>query len=235
VLSFREGDDHWRLGAAFDSASCAQASVWLDDCLWSNPTTDKVLQADCDFIGHLDPFTVYVGSEQPVLGRLPAAARDFLVQQLERSEWPAVESQVMEMLSAAATEVGPLPDLTVALGAVENEVAGLYGGEGVILVSRLTATLLTDRNLIQRAGSRLETMLGTPVIAAAWDGEFTPGTPPDQATIVGSGALVGYRSPIEVVEAIDRQINRYGSVAERTYAIGWDCTPVKATVSLTTP
>jgi hypothetical protein len=113
-----------------------------------------------------------------------------------------------------------------ALAAVEDKMAREYLSQGVIHVSRRTATLLGRH--VDRQGTRLFTRnLGTPIVA----GTGYPDTP----DIVGTPPLFGYRSEVfnpsgRAGDLFDTQYNWMNAVAERSYLIGFDpCDVIKAT------
>jgi hypothetical protein len=242
VLTLRPDTDHWHQGVTWLSSSCGDAHITAWDCAYplDPPAGAKTFDPDCLPVGNAAPFVVYTTAADAVADMAPAARRDFLVQQLERSEWPTIENALMTELAVQADVIAPLTSAALALGMVEEQIAQRYGGEGVIWTSRLGATLLAENGHLVRSGSRLETVLGTPVVAGRYDVDAIdvaapagPLLPPAAFHIFGTGALLGYRGPINVQDAIDRRVNRYASVAERTYVIGWDCQPVQASVTLT--
>lgn len=109
-----------------------------------------------------------------------------------------------------------------ALAAVEYGIGVEYGSQGVIHVSRRTASLLAK--YLENRGGRLYTKaLQTPVVAGAGY--------PDVPEIIGTGALLGYRSEVfnssnRQGDLLDRAQNDLYGIAERTYVIGFDPCPV---------
>ncbi|QHB37158.1 hypothetical protein QDA03_gp83 [Microbacterium phage Terij] len=121
----------------------------------------------------------------------------------------------------APVDLGEFADAPVALAAIEQGIAEQYGSQGVIHMSRATATLL--RRYLEKRGGRLYTQaLDTPVVAGAGypDGE-----------IVGTPAMFGYRGEIMTAsnrpgDLLDRAQNQMYAVAERTYVLGIDPCPI---------
>lgn len=122
-------------------------------------------------------------------------------------------------------EVGDFATALDALAAIEKGIADTYGSLGVIHMSRDTATLL-GKHLEKRGGRLYTRALDTPVVAGA-------GYP--EGEMVGSPALVGYRSDVIAStnrpgDLLDRANNVMYSIAERVYVIGYDdCGVVHAT------
>lgn len=115
-------------------------------------------------------------------------------------------------------------------------VASLYYRTGAVMhLRRDIATLAAGEGVVIRTGSRLETVLGTPVVASpAFSGAKPTGLDNDN---VGSeefvwgyvtGPLVAYRSDVVLPDrteggTLDRTVNNRLVVAERTVSVGWDC------------
>lgn len=123
----------------------------------------------------------------------------------------------------APTDLGDFLDPVHALAAVEQGIAEVYGSQGVIHMSRDTATRLAKH--LEKRGGRLYTRgLDTPVVAGA-------GYP--DGRIVGTPAMFGYRGDIITSsnrpgDLLDRATNTMYAVAEREYVIGFDPCPLVA-------
>jgi hypothetical protein len=122
--------------------------------------------------------------------------------------------------------------LAQGLGLLEAIIGQQYGALGVIHLPRAVALQALGEHLLETKGGRLQTMLGTPVVAGAG----YPGSGPDGSSIPGkpwiyaSAALFGYRSDVftssnRAGDLLDRASNDLYAVAERTYLLGFDdCT-----------
>src|SRR5699024_3125298 len=85
-------------------------------------------------------------------------------------------------------------------------------------MSRYVAQVAVDKGAIERRSGRLETRLGTPVVA---------GTGYAGDTVIGSPRVFGYRSEVftssnNAGDLLDRSTNDLYAVAERRYVLGFD-------------
>lgn len=87
-------------------------------------------------------------------------------------------------------------------------------------MSRATATL--SALAIQRDGTRLASLLGSPVVAG---GGYS-----DVGFVIATGGMVIMRSEVyDLGQTIDLATNDVEAVVCRDYLIGWDCTAVRST------
>lgn len=134
---------------------------------------------------------------------------------LEGGEGQALEaifhSEVLDA-APAGTVVG-----AGALGAVASaeQDAGSYPALATLHMSRRVAVDVEGYLEVDTDTWALHTKQGTPVANGA-------GYPDDQ-TIWATGQVTIWRGPIVVNRAVDPTSNRVIAVAERTYAIGYDC------------
>jgi hypothetical protein len=117
-----------------------------------------------------------------------------------------------------------------ALGWVEQQLSQQYNGTGIIHMSHLFATLVWDSLIV--SGGKLTTAHGTPVaVGSGYDSINNPLT--DPLVVIGTGNVVMYRGEIDMREqAIATSTNNVSYVAQRDYAIGWDCTTIGAQVTV---
>ena len=204
----------------------------------------KDLTKDETPYGEANPFSVYGHYNCSLIGRNGnlehgrEKAREHLrgreQQRVEQALWTGDLNNVPNFSGAngyaAPVNVGSfnVNDSEDALAKVEQELAVRYGSVGVIHMSREIALGLIGKMAVDSRQGRLFTKLGTPVVAGT-------GYPSDR--IVGSAAMIGYRS--EIFEPSDRPydlLNRGNNdliaVAERTYVVGFDpCGLVAATLT----
>jgi hypothetical protein len=227
ILSFPAEADHWRMGVEWQSPACGQAAqVTTDECITGVAATPKTPFL-CPGVQQAAPFTVYAYDDLPTVGTTAEEQRAWARAVLDAGEWPAVEQYVAAALEAEigatpASDLGAGASPADALGMIEDALALAYGGQGAVLTSRRGATILFAAGALRLEGSRLVTALGTPVAALAH-----PVAAPGSFPIYGTGALFGWRSDVDVIEAVNTATNRWSLVAERTYLVGWDCGAVK--------
>lgn len=218
-----DADEHVALGIEFESA-CWPIGTTRDSCVTLEP--EDLQPADCS-VAEFAPFTVYAAEDRLIAGRDAEERSRF---RLFEGEEQQVEREVWAQLLAAAPPV----NVETLYGFAGPELALAYvqavmpseRGQGTILMSEFAAVLLSD--YLVREGSRVSTVRGTPV--AILDSPET-----DAVTVFGVGPLVGYRTAAEVFNGFDRAVNTDSAVAQRTYVIGWDCTPVGATFPIPDP
>ncbi len=223
-------DEHWRLGIRWQSQACSQVKETTGECII--PREGEALEPDdyC-YVAEFEPFTVYAYDNDSIPGHTLEEHRAQVVQRLINGEQRAVEERVWAAITADAGAPLDLSayDLRFALGYVEQQVSQNYSGTGVIHMSHLVATLLWDALFV--SGGRLQTLHGTPVVVGAgYDTATDPLT--RVGYIYGTGAMVLYRGDIDTREsAIDKAVNQVSYIAQRDYAVGWDCysVAVKAT------
>ena len=213
-------DEHWRLGIQWQSQACSPTKLTTGPCI--EPEVDPLSPDDYCSVVQYEPFTVYSYYNDEIPGATLEQHRARAIQRLNNGEQYSAEQSLWTALSTAA---GPAVDLTaqpvgLVLGYVEQALADAYFGQGVIHMSRATATFLWEYLSVQ--GGRLQTLLGTPVIAGS--GYDTLGAPDNDFYIYGSGPVVLYRGDVDTREnAVDRAINRTSIIAQRDYAVGFDC------------
>jgi len=234
VFSWRTGD-RWEAGVTWDAITCEPADgrggpACAPDVVIGLP---KEITAGPEF-GTADAFVVYGEALCSPIGggwgevQAKADAHLFAREEAraEQAFWTGDLGNTPNLSGAngypAPISAGTHDEAYEALAAVELGIAVEYGSLGVIHVSRRTATLLAK--YLEARGGRLYTKaLQTPVVAGAGY--------PDVPEIVGTPALLGYRSEVFTSSArpgdlLDRATNDLYAVAERTYVIGFDPCPV---------
>lgn len=241
VLAWRD-DGRWEQGITFQTDGCGPAKGRGIDC---EVATDDQIGMPKVFdtspgTAEGNPFAVYGESQcNPIGGGWDsvqaAAERSLLAREearVEQAFWTGDLGNVPNLSGAngfpAPVSVGSAASPEAALALVEQGIAEKYGSLGIIHMSRYVATLVAKR--LEVRGGRLYTELGTPVVAGSG---YT-----DKASIIGTPAMVGYRSDIVTngsqASNLDRAQNVLYGLAERVYVLGMDACPiVKATI--TTP
>lgn len=173
-------------------------------------------------------FTVYALEICSPLGRSFEDAQNRATAKLLELEQTEVERAIWNGLYGAQPFLEDTVNQTVvsltdapageALIDLEQGYSSGLGSLGVIHMSRGQALRHMGLDLIVRVSNRLETGVGTPVVAGAgYDDDQLIATPP----------LFGYRSDIfapgaDEAARLDRGRNDRYAIAERSYFIGWD-------------
>lgn len=227
-------DTHWRLGVKWQSQACSPVKGTTGACI-----DDEVAPLDPDdycSVTAVEPFTVYAYNNDEIPGHSLAEHEANAVARLVNGEQHAVESQLWAQMSAdpaiTLTDLSGAPH-GVALGYIEQMLANNYFGQGVIHMDRMTATVLWE--YIDVSGGRLQTRLGTPIIAGGGYGNMAD-PPVDEFYLYGTGAVVMYRGDIDTRQrAIAKSTNQVSYIAQRDYVVGYDCYGIGTKFTLTTP
>lgn len=261
---------HWQNGVTWIER-CPTGGATYDECLSFSVTgtgrapeppakTPNVTQE----LRGATPFTVVAEFQcSPVgLGDAQSVAQDALARveqhQLEHAFWTGVvagepimyphlaaDEEAVDgdvVMQTTATPVVTGADVATALGALEQDLADCYKGQGLIHVPRSALPTLTAWKLARLDDSgRLVTPNGNLIVA----GGGYPGTGPDGAEpaagttwIYATGAVFGYRSNVyftQVRDSLDRSTNTLRMQAERNYLIGFECCLLAAHIVLGVP
>jgi hypothetical protein len=241
VVNFRDGDSengHWQNGVRWEAGTCDPADGIGGAFCPPDPPIGLPKNLDVNYggIGEASPFTIYGHFQCSAIGswnEAQTSANEHLRSReearAEQALWTGDLGNIPNFSGAngypAPVSAGVHDTAKAALAAVEQGIATEYGSLGVIHVSRRTGSLLAGD--FDQKGGRLFTQSGTPVVMGAGY--------PDEATIVGSPMLFGYRSDVFTSsdrqgDLLDRSNNNLFAIAERTYVLGFDpCPVVKAT------
>lgn len=144
------------------------------------------------------------------------------------------------VLQTAATQVTgtAVLDVVEGIGLLEQQLANCYDGVPVLHVPRSLAPALALAMLLVREGPRYRTPGGSVIVF----GGGYPGTGPDGSNpapgstwVYGTGGMFIYRGAPTVMrdrESIVRAQNTGRALAERTYALGWECCHIAVRVTL---
>lgn len=241
VLSPRpEGDGRWQNGIEWESLTCEPAGGIGE--VFCDPDEGTTTGLPKEFVGgnnrgEASPFTVYGTYSCTPVGRPSIEyAQERATEHLLAREEGRVEQALWTGdlgnggFADGAESVGTGLTLVGAVAALEGWLGRSYGSLGVLHMTReLALTALTD-GVLEVKGNRLQTKLGTPVVAGSGY--------PESSEIYATPALLGYRSEIfpgatPTSAGFDRETNDLYAVAERTYVIGYDpCGSAVASVDI---
>lgn len=231
VVLFREGSpDRWESGVEFESLGCLTEFQGIGELDCDTGTAEglpKNLTEGGLEAGSAGTFMVYETYVCSPIGNSLEYAEQTARMRLEARE----EIRVEQALSTGAlgqspnfadadevTELDEAPDLATAIAELEQVLASEYGAQGILHMSRKTASLAIGKGAIESSGQRLRTKLGTPVIAG---GGYT------FEGIYATPAMFGYRSEIlsstnRAGDLLDRADNNLHGIAERNYLLAMD-------------
>lgn len=261
-------DAHWQSGVTWVER-CPTGATTYDECLsvtgvGAPPEPPaKTANVGQDLRGAL-PFTVHAEFEcSPVgLGGAESIASDALARveqtQVETAFWTgtaggqpvvfphlAADTEILDgdvVLQPVASPAVTGADVAQALGALEQELADCYKGQGIIHVPRAALPTLDAWNLARDDGNgHLVTLAGNLIVAGTgYTGSGPDGTAPAAGTtwIYATGAAWGYRSDpyvSQLPDSLDRTSNTLRMQAERTYLVGFECCLLAAHIVLGVP
>jgi hypothetical protein len=258
---------HWQNGINW-TERCPAGDTTYDECISVTGTGEspappaKTPNVEQAFRGAL-PFTVIAEFQcTPVgLGDAQTVARDALDRveqhQVETAFWTgtaagqqvvfphlAADTEALDgefVLQPVASPVVTGADVAHALGALEQELADCYKGQGLIHVPRSALPTLDAWGLVAERDGRLYTTAGNLVVAGGgYTGSGPDGVAAEAGTswIYATGALFGYRSDVyftQVRDSLDRSSNTLRMQAERTYLLGFECCLLAAHIVLGVP
>lgn len=207
ALTFRSTGDRWDTGVGWQMTSLPQPGVVGGDICQPVEVSGGKVSRDTVTA---DPFWVYASAE---CGGL-MADRDVAVQALAAAEQVGVEEQVAKSLA------GQPPSLTAGwgevLGQAELDMVQKTGGIGVLHMSRALSYAGLAKGYLVTSGQRLQTALGTPVVAGVgYHSELGN-------TVVATSGIVAYRSDLVVLDDVmDLANNNRTDMAQRGYLIGF--------------
>lgn len=214
-------------GLTYEPVSCGVAHTYPIECDDTPP--EKSFDEAEDYIT-ADPFVVYGSFTCGAVGNDVASVAAKALRRLANGEQAQVEAQLGTLLAADSQPVSPGDpgDLAYVVSELEEWLYGvqLYGHAGVIHAPILAAAHAHAAGLVvesKQVQGLLTTRMGT-----AW----SFGNYPDNGTVYISGAVTVWRAtepyfpPNE--QTFDRTANQWYGLAEREYAVAWDCLAAQA-------
>lgn len=214
--------EHARGGSiVYEPVSCGFARLDTVECSASDgPTMD-----DADDLVYADAFLAYATYVCGSVGKSPAQMEDKVRQRLANGEQTIAEAGLADALSLAAVPLvpGDADDFRQVIGELEQWLYGIdgaaYGNRGYLHAPIRYAVLAARNGLLIADGPAYRTPIGT-----IWS--FGGGYP-DDGRIFVTGNTTVYRSPdVDVPparEVFNRSTNQYRMLAQREYAVAYDC------------
>jgi hypothetical protein len=229
-------------GIQFLTDHCGGAETYEQTCVLS---PEKGFVEGSDLMA-AEPFWVIARKRCGSVGRTAEEMQAAVRQQLLTGEQEVVEAALWDgsgytamsptLTGSGATVVTPAaPGAGAAIAALEEAFYDTYGYTGVIHVNTAAYGAAAYSGLVQRVGAQLKTPLGS--VWSFGSGYGTTG-PADVAADAGfawafmTGQTTVWRSDVlplpDPRQVLDRTLNQWDVVAERVYAVTWDCPDVAA-------
>lgn len=249
-----EADVHWQQGVEWISEpGCTAARVYAcPTCAQNNGNTAPAKTYDHGVqVVQALPFTVYASFACSPVGFWEDGFERARVG-LQNAEERAVEQEISlgtshngnALAGAGTVNVSPTPGTSVSIPqgiAILEQYIGANGsGGGVILMTRREASLASGNHMVAPVGNQLQTKLGTPVGAMSG---YTGVTGPNGVVAAAGTAWMFAVEPPQIrrseiftmpdirEHALSPRTNDFNVLAERTYAINWDCFTVGVLVA----
>lgn len=208
-------------GVTYYPETCGVAHDWSIDCPDESPgPEDKVFDEEPDPTEAL-PFLVYGSATCGSAGNDAASMEDKARRNLENGEQTQVEQELAVLLTAGSAGLGAAGSTVDAVSQLEQWLYATmdYGRTGFIHTSPGMAAWLqfNGAGLMVRDGNRWRTPYGS-----IWS--IGSGYPAD--TIWISGEVHVWRADVAVppvTQIFDRIANQWYALAEREYAVAYDC------------
>ncbi|MFW6092051.1 MAG: hypothetical protein ACOC96_10275 [Actinomycetota bacterium] len=228
-------------GVTFEPHSCGDAHPYPIEC----DTAEKVTQDEAGIV-EAAPFAVTATIECGTVGHTTAEDETRVLRRLESGEQRAAERALwsgqtdagdsldIDALVTASDLVTP-PDaesMASVVGALEQWLYAdlAYGHTGYLHAQPIVAAYAADRGLVVRDGPLLRTPLGSIwVFGGGYPGTGEGGAQPDgdDTWLHASGLVTVWRAPepwvAPVDQTTDRGTNQRLLLAEREYAVGFEC------------
>jgi hypothetical protein len=240
-------------GGQWPVAGCGIATAFAIDCPPSETPASLVGDAGLPWVQQF-PFGVVAGVRCKPVGSTVDEMRDAARTILRLSEqtaverafwrggvWPAAVSADARFLAQDPTILSATPvNPKAAIGMLEDALAQLTGGVGVIHAPRIASGVLGADFGLRQQGPRLMTIVDTPVaMGAGYDGSGPDGTRPDgQAWLYATGPVQVTRGPVQDLPsgdarlAVDKTTNDTLVMAARIVSVGYACGVVGVPITL---
>jgi len=220
-------------GIVYEPVSCGFSRLYPTLCHTDIRHGDKEFDPGESPITR-ESFVVYSSLACGSAGNTPAELEGKVRRRLANGEQTVAEQGMAVILAAGATPlVAPGITLVDVIGELEQWLYGIdttapadaqYGNVGYLHASSRIAAHAMASDLIVPDGPILRTRMGT-----VW---VFGGGYPDDGTIYVSGNVTVWRSPDVFVsppqQVLNLETNQYHLIAEREYAVSYDCVAASA-------
>lgn len=246
-----ETDPHWLNGLLIEPDACDEAHTVQQPCDGSankTPTSTGIPTKgaepfavyswiDCSPIGHWEDYAARTVTALEN-GEARAVEREFWTGANGTNPNLAANAAVTDasgtvLQSAAVALNAAAVDIVEAVALLEGALASCYPGIGVIHAPRRALAFMSSKGLLDvgrgQVGPQLRTDGGTLLaFGGGYPGTGKAGVAPSagDSWLFATGAVTVRRDKIartDRVESLNRQKNSLVMLAERTYAVIWDC------------
>lgn len=220
-------------GVTYDPTSCGGAHRLPSACLDPDPEErpEKIFDPADDWV-EAAPFVTYASLTCGSVGYPGDGAQTKTMRRLVNGEQSQVEQELGDILDTNATAVATADPTSLAsvVGSLEQWLYGGdageqgYGNVGYLHMALRYASLTDALGLRRDEAGRYRTRLGTVVVF----GDY-----PDDGSVYITGHVTTWRAPEPAVspraQVLDRTTNQLYMLAEREWAIAYDCAAGVAT------
>lgn len=212
-------------GVRYEPVSCGFARLYPIECPTDTPT-HKVFDGDDELVD-VETFVAYATLQCAPVGRSWDSMRTRVLRRLANGEQSIAEQALNEQILAdpdlEPVGVGDPTSFTDTIASLEQWLYGQdganYGNVGYLHAPVRMAEHAARTGLIVKDGPLMRTVLGT-----VW---VFGGGYPDDGRIYATGNTTVWRSPDPIVpdlpQTFDRVTNVSYALAERPYAVAYDC------------
>lgn len=213
-------------GVQYEPVSCGRAYIYPVECPAGVTPPAKIFDGSDDVV-EADPFVVYATYTCGAAGQSAQSVEAKVRRRLANGEQSQVEKALGDILAANATSVFPpeSDNLWAVVGALEQWLYGTqgvdgqgYGNVGFLHASLRTAAYAQHGGSLIKDGSVYKTPLGTIWVFGDYE---------DDGSVYITGNVTVWRSPdVQVppaAQTLNRTTNQWWMLAEREYAVAYDC------------
>jgi hypothetical protein len=211
-------------GLIYEPVSCGHARLYPIECPAGVTPTVKVFDPLSGFVT-ANPFVAYASLQCGAVGNTADSMRTKVLRRLANGEQSVAEEGMATVLAAGATVVvaPDADDIRSVIGALEQRLYGddgvAYGNVGYLHMPPRYANYAGSHGILFKDGNLWRTHMGTVVVFG--------GGYPDNGSIYITGHTTVWRAADVTVpdpeQTFDRSANQYFVLAEREYAVAYDC------------
>lgn len=204
----------------YEEIDCAPVGDFWDE---GERLVRRALDENEQFLVERAIWTGQAGGQELVYPHL--AANTVITNSSEPSSVVTLQTAATIVTGSAGVGVTPAR----GLGLLESSGYACYRGAGVVYVPVQAVPSLVNQGMLYRDGARLRTINGSYVVSGSGFTNTGPdgsAAPAGTAWLYFTGQPFIFRGAVRTFmreDSLDRSVNTYKAIAERTYLFGWDC------------